>query len=227
MQGRHPLPQQPVRPNRHADRLDRHLNLNGHFARLVRYARTAHDPDWFAEYAKYEAKALQIRLYRLSFIPGLFQTPEYARALITGARMVEDVEATVQDRMKRRDALARKSPPLVWIILDENVLLRPIGGPEVMREQLALLHEVALMRTVTVQIVPQSSDYYLGLEGSFNGLTMEAGDLAFVEAPGGGRIVQSAPEVRDFGIRWARICASALPWEASRDLMAQAMERFA
>ncbi|TMQ92547.1 hypothetical protein ETD83_27040 [Actinomadura soli] len=141
--------------------------------------------------------------------------------------MVEDVEATVQDRMKRRDALARKSPPLVWIILDENVLLRPIGGPEVMREQLALLHEVALMRTVTVQIVPQSSDYYLGLEGSFNGLTMEAGDLAFVEAPGGGRIVQSAPEVRDFGIRWARICASALPWEASRDLMAQAMERFA
>ena len=211
----------------HADRLDRHLNLNGHFARLVRYARTAHDPDWFAEYAKYEARALQIRLYRLSFIPGLFQTREYARALINGARMVEDVEATVEDRMKRRDALDRRNPPLVWVILDESALLRPIGGPEVMRDQLALLHEVANMRTVTVQVVSQSTGYYLGLEGSFNGLTMETGDLAFVEAPGGGRIVQSAPEVRDFGIRWARICASALPWETSLDLIAQAMERFA
>ncbi|MFI0373608.1 helix-turn-helix transcriptional regulator [Actinomadura sp. 1N219] len=211
----------------HADRLDRHLNLNGHFARLVRYARTAHDPDWFAEYAKYEAKALQIRLYRLSFIPGLFQTPEYARALIRGARAIEDIETAVQDRMNRREVLAQKNPPLVWVILDESALFRPIGGPDVMREQLALLREAAIMRTVTIQIVPQSSGYYMGLDGSFNSLTMQAGDLVFVEAPNGGRLVQNAPEVRDFGTRWARICASALPWDASRDLMTQAMERFA
>src|ERR1700754_3634006 len=57
-----------------AKRLDAHFQLNGHFQRLVRYARTAHDPDWFAEYAKHEAKALVIRTYRLSLIPGLFQT---------------------------------------------------------------------------------------------------------------------------------------------------------
>ncbi|GAA2616105.1 DUF5753 domain-containing protein [Actinomadura fulvescens] len=209
----------------HAGRLDDHFRLNGHFARLVRYARTAHDPDWFVEYTKYELKALEIRFYRLSLVPGLFQTPEYARALLTGARIVEDVEAAVEERMKRRDVLTRKNAPLVWVLLDESVLDRPIGGPHVMRQQLTLLRDAGEMRNVTLQIVPQSTGFYRGLDGSFNGLTMEKGDLAFVEAPGGGRLIQGDTEIRRFGVRWAQIGASALPRGASQDLIEQALER--
>ncbi|MEU5882326.1 DUF5753 domain-containing protein [Spirillospora sp. NPDC047279] len=208
-----------------AARLDTHLRLNGHFSRLLRYARSAHDPDWFAEYTKHEAKALEIRLYRLSLIPGLFQTPEYARALIAGTRMVEDVEAVVEERMRRREVLARNDPPLVWVVLDESVLYRLVGGSDVMRQQLTLLREASEMRSVTIQIVPQDTGYYLGLDGSFNGLTMNKGDLVFVEAPGGGRLVHGDTEVRYFGVLWAQIGASALPRNSSRDVIERALER--
>lgn len=209
-----------------ASKLDAYLKFNGHFARLVRYARTAHDPDWFAEYTKYEAKALVIRFYRLSLMPGLLQTPEYARAVITASRMVQDVEAAVEARVKRREVLAGREPPLVWILLDESLLYRPIGGKKVMREQLSFLLDTIDTPQVTIRVVPQSAGFHLGLDGSFNTLTMEAGDVAFVEAPGGGRLIQGNPEIREFGLRWDRIGASALPWDASRDLIAQAMERF-
>lgn len=209
-----------------AGRLDAHFRLNDHFKRLVRYARSAHDPDWFAEYAKHETRALEIRFYRVSLVPGLFQTPEYARALITSARMVEDIEATVEERMKRREVLDRKDPPLIWVLLDESVLHRPVGGTKVMRDQLALLREAADMRSVTIQVIPQSSGSHLGLEGSFNTLTTQKGGMAFVEAPGGGRLIQDSAEIRESGVRWARIAASALPWGASQDLMARAMESF-
>jgi transcriptional regulator with XRE-family HTH domain len=209
-----------------AGRLDTYLRLNGHFKRLVRYARTAHDPDWFAEYAKHESRASVIRTYRLSLIPGLFQTPEYARALISASRMVEDVETAVANRMKRQEVLTRQNPPLVWVLLDETVLYRPVGGTEVMRAQLARMRDMAESKNVTIRVVPQSSGYYIGLEGSFNSLTMNTGELAFVEAPGGGRLIRGNTEVREFGVIWDRIGASALPWDSSRDLIAQAMERY-
>jgi transcriptional regulator with XRE-family HTH domain len=209
-----------------ADRLDAYLRLNGHFARLVRYARTAHDPDWFAEYAKYEAVARAIRTYRLSLIPGLFQTPEYTRALLTASRMTQNVEALIEGRMKRQEVLTRQQPPLVWGLIDESVLYRPIGGAGVMREQLTRLRDVVAMPHVTIRIVPQTTGFYLGLHGSFNSLSLETGELAFVEAPGGGRLIQGSTEVREFGVRWERIGASALPWDSSRDLIEQAMERF-
>lgn len=208
-----------------AARLDTHLELNGHFAWLVLYARAAHDPDWFAEYAKYEAKALVIRFYRLSLIPGLFQTPEYARAVLTAARIVEDVEAAVENRMKRQEVLARRPTPEVWVLLDESVLYRPIGGSEVMRGQLERLREAAETRNTIIRVVPQTAGFYPGLDGSFNSLTLPTGDVMFAEAPGGGRLIQGGAELREFVVRWDRIGASALPWETSRDMINAAMER--
>lgn len=104
-----------------AKRLDAFLRLNHHFQRLVHYARTVHNPDWFADYSKYETKALVVRTYRLSLFPGLFQTPDYARALMTAAQQVEDVDAAVEQRMKRQEMLTRTDPPHVWVLLDENM----------------------------------------------------------------------------------------------------------
>lgn len=210
----------------HAARLDKHFNLNGHFSRLVHYARSAHDPDWFLEYAKYELRAMIIRTFRLSLFPGLFQTPEYARALISASRTVKDVDAAVEDRMRRQEVLTRGNPPHIWAVIDETVLHRPIGGPDVMRNQLTRLYESAALPNVTVRVVRQASGLYPGLDGSFNSLTMHNGDLVFVEAPGGGRLVQDSAEVRWFGVRWDTIGANALPWDSSRDLIAEAMERF-
>ncbi|GAA2072479.1 DUF5753 domain-containing protein [Actinomadura alba] len=210
-----------------AEKLDAFLRLNGHFQRLVRYARTAHDPDWFAEYTDRESRALTIRTYRLSLIPGLFQTPEYTRALIAPPPMVADVEAVVESRMKRQEVLTRSKPPLIWVLLDEAVLSRPVGGAQVMRDQLARLREMAELPHVTIRVIPQSTGAYLGLDGSFNSLTMETGELVFVEAPGGGRLIQGSTEIREFGVRWDRIGSAQAPYRGtSCDLIAQAMERF-
>jgi transcriptional regulator with XRE-family HTH domain len=210
----------------HAKRLDVFLRLNDHFQRLVRYARTAHDPDWFVEYAMHEAKALAVRTYRLALMPGLLQTPEYARALLTESGLVSDIDAAVDSRMERQEILTRQKPPLLWVLLDENVLHRPVGGTQVMRDQLTRLWETAESPHTTIRVVRQSSGFYLGLDGSFNSLTMANEELVFVEAPGGGRLIKDPTETREFGVRWDRIGASALPWDASRDLITEAMERF-
>jgi transcriptional regulator with XRE-family HTH domain len=210
----------------HAARLDKHFNLNNHFTRLVHYARTAHDPDWFLEYARFELRAMIIRTYRLALFPGLFQTPEYAHAIISASQTVTDIDAAVEKRMQRQEVLTRDKPPHVWALIDETVLHRPIGGPRVMHDQLARLYEAAALPNVTIRVVRQGVGSHPGLDGSFNGLTMENRELVFVEAPGGGRLVQDNAEVRWFGVRWEEIGASALPWDSSRDLMAEAMERF-
>ncbi|MFC4905782.1 helix-turn-helix domain-containing protein [Actinomadura gamaensis] len=209
-----------------ADKLDSFLRLNHHFRRLVRYARTAHDPDWFAEYAKHEALALVIRSFRLSLFPGIFQTPDYARSLLREAGWVKDVESAVQIRMERQAVLTQENPPFVWVVIDESVLHRQVGDRDVFRGQLARLCEVATLPNVTVRIVPTSSRFYPGLDGSFNALSLPTSELVFVEAPGGGRLVQESAEVREFGVRWDLIGACALPWEASLALLTQVMERY-
>jgi transcriptional regulator with XRE-family HTH domain len=211
----------------YADRLDAFLRLNHHFQRLVRYTRSAHDPEWFVDYAKYEAKALVIRSYRLTFFPGLFQTPEYARALMAAARQVDDIDAAVETRMERQEVLTRKDPPHIWVLLDENVLFRPVVDARIMRGQLARLHEATEMPNVTIRVVRQLAGFYLGLDGSFSSLTTETGDMVFVEAPNGGRLIQDCKEVREFGVRWDRIGACAQPWDSSRELIDRAMEQLA
>jgi uncharacterized protein DUF5753 len=82
------------------------------------------------------------------------------------------------------------------------------------------------MPHINIRIVPLSAGAHEGVNGPFSGLTLDSGELAFVEAPGGGRLIQDTMEIRDFGVRWSLVGASALPWESSRDLIAEAMERY-
>ncbi|MDQ0789869.1 helix-turn-helix transcriptional regulator [Streptomyces sp. B3I8] len=114
-------------------------------------------PDWFAAYLSLEQAALQIRAYEPQFVPGLLQTEAYARALITAGNPHASAEATerrVQLRMRRQELLSRPTVPRVWVVLDETVLRWPVGGTEVMREQIDHLTEVNRLPQVTVQIMP-------------------------------------------------------------------------
>lgn len=207
-----------------AKALDDHWQLNGHFRRLLRYARSAHNPDWFQEYVSYETRASVHRTYELSLVPGLFQTPAYARALLEAGQVVEDVEAALDVRMARQQILDAKPRPLLWVLLAENVLDVPVGGPEVMKAQLARLLELSELPNVTVRIVPRSAGAHPGLDGCFKILTVKEGDIAYVDAPEGGRLILGAVEARGFGVRFDRIGAVALPVASSRSLITHAME---
>ncbi|GAA2629990.1 hypothetical protein GCM10010411_79670 [Actinomadura fulvescens] len=96
--------------------LDTHFATGGHFLRLLTYAKLGHDPDWFKEHLGYESRASLLKIYELSLIPGLLQTPDYARACfeVAGA---EDVEAEVSARIARQETLERSPRPVMTVVL--------------------------------------------------------------------------------------------------------------
>jgi len=137
-------------------------------------------PDWFETYLGLESAATAIRSFETQFVPGLFQTEDYARAVTRLGHQTAsetEVERRVGLRLKRQDLLARASQPRIWAIMDEAVLRRPIGGTAVMRAQLQRLVDVAGMRRVTVQVVPFARGGHAGASGSFSILRFEEQDL--------------------------------------------------
>ena len=144
-------------------------------------------PDWFEAYLGLEAAATLIRTFDLQFVHGLFQTEAYARAVtVLGHRSApsRDIDRRVSLRMKRQDLLVGADPPRVWTVLDEAALRRPVGGHQVMREQLERLIEVSTLPRVTVQVVPFRRGGHAGAGGSFTLLRFgqpELPDVAYIE----------------------------------------------
>lgn len=123
----------------------------------------------FPEYVGYEGRAAEIRLYEVGVIPGLLQTPEYASTLADSAvkrdaitpEQAYDRVALVADRQA---ALVRKPPPLVFVVLDESCIRRPIGGPGVMEAQFDRLVQFAELPNTVLQVAP----FDMGARRPFN-----------------------------------------------------------
>ncbi|MCL2585817.1 MAG: helix-turn-helix domain-containing protein [Streptosporangiales bacterium] len=128
-------------------------------------------PDWFEPYLGLESASCLIRCFELQFVPGLFQTVDYARAVaLLGPGMVpgDELDRRVSLRVKRQDLLTRPGPPRIWAVLDEGVLRRPLGGRAVMRAQIGRLLEVADLPNVTLQVVPFGRGGHAAAGGSFS-----------------------------------------------------------
>jgi len=138
-------------------------------------------PDWFETYVGLEQATSLIRTYELQFVPGLFQTEDYARAVtVLGHRAApaEEIERRVSLRLKRQEILARAEPvPKVWAVIDESALRRPLGGREVMRAQLRHLIELTESPQVTLQIMPFDRGGHSAAGGSFSILRFADSDL--------------------------------------------------
>lgn len=116
-------------------------------------------PSWFEPYLGLEQAASVIRTYEVQFVPGLLQTPDYARAVIGlghGASTAE-VERRLELRMRRQEILRRPHPPRLWTVIDEAALRRPIGGRAVMVAQLRHLIDMCEPAHVTIQLMPFQS----------------------------------------------------------------------
>jgi hypothetical protein len=206
-----------------AQALDELWDLNGHFQRLVRFAKAGHDADWFREHLKYEARATSIKLYELAIVPGLLQTAAYTRAILAyfgGQNLDERVEA----RMARQEILDRPNPPLMKVLLAESVLDWQVGGATVLKAQLAKLLSVSERHDVMLRVVEKTTGYHCGLAGSFKVLTAPGGPVAYTEANLGGRLITDPSEVREFDEAFDRIGVDALHQSASRDLIRQRMD---
>ncbi|MGH3623847.1 MAG: helix-turn-helix domain-containing protein [Sciscionella sp.] len=129
-------------------------------------------PKWFDLFLGLESCAERIERYDAMIVPGLFQIPEYAEAVIrAGNPMLTDAEVArrVKLRMVRQDVLARQpNPPTVWCVLDESVLHRPTGNPLVLANQVEHLSTVAELPNVTIQVLPLDVGVHAGVgDGTF------------------------------------------------------------
>lgn len=137
-------------------------------------------PPWFETYLGLEHAAKVLRSYEVQFVPGLLQTQEYARAVITlghAGGPADDIDRRVDLRMRRQDILTRADPPKLWAVIDEAALRRPIGGVEVLRGQLEHLIEACEMPNVTVQLLPYTVGGHAAAGGPFTVLRFDEPDL--------------------------------------------------
>ena len=137
-------------------------------------------PGWFQSYLGLEAAASLIRTYEVQFVPGLLQTDAYARAVILlgyGGAGTEEIDRRVGLRMARKQLLTRPEPPQLWVVMDEAVLRRPIGGPEVMRAQIEALEEARRLPNVRLQVIPFRAGGHAAAGGAFSILRFPDQDL--------------------------------------------------
>lgn len=208
--------------DREATILDELWETGGHFARLLRFARLGHDPDWDREHLETEASSTVVRTYETSWVPGLLQTADYARASFKAAGL--DPDPLVERRLARQELINRESSSVFWVVLDHAVLLRHVGGTPVMREQLTHLLHVAEQPNVSLRVVPLSAGAHMGQDGSFKLMKTRAGDVGYVEAPAGGRLILDSHEISSLQLRYDRIGAQALPESMSQSLIRECME---
>jgi transcriptional regulator with XRE-family HTH domain len=152
----------------------------------------------YATYIGFEADAQALLVYEAAVVNGLLQTEDYARALIAGASLPPDpddvVERKVKVRMERQELLTQPNPLTLRVILDESVLLRPIGGAEVYRAQLKQLIERSGLPNIAIQVVPFEGAPHPGLTGSFTVVKFPSADdpdIAYIEGASGDIFAES------------------------------------
>ncbi|WP_016907989.1 helix-turn-helix domain-containing protein [Streptomyces xiaopingdaonensis] len=153
-------------------KLDRVLDVadtDESFEREWREMRHGSLLEGFPEYVGYEERAVEIRLFNIGIIPGLLQTPEYARVLADsavrrGAITPAQADERVSFQAERQEAVFRAKPPMVFVTMDESCIRRPVGGDAVMDAQLAHLVEFAELPNSLLQIAP----YEIGERRTFN-----------------------------------------------------------
>ncbi|GHI91855.1 MULTISPECIES: helix-turn-helix domain-containing protein [Streptomyces] len=207
-----------------SERVDAALGTDGLFSRLIGLVLRSQLPTWFQPYAEMEANAAYISTYQAQVVYGLLQTEDYARAVLATGKP-DDLNGLVSARMERQRILEREQPPLAWVVLDEAVLHRPVGGPQVMRRQLARLLEFADHRWVHVQVLPNKVGEHASLDGAFNFLRFDDNpDIIYTEDLISGHMTANSDTIREAAARYARLQAAALSVEDSAELIIRVME---
>ncbi|WP_242902690.1 helix-turn-helix domain-containing protein [Actinomadura terrae] len=186
-------------------------------------------PPGFSRYAEIEAKAVAGRFFEAQVVPGLLQTPAYARAVLNSGLAPEMLEERVASRMGRQEILARDDAPRMWFVLDEAVLRRCVGGPRVMAEQLTRLIDLSTSNhKIEVRILPFSSVTYAGLDGTFSVLSLpDRDDVAYHEGPEISQVTSVGATVAEYTVRFDLVMGESLRNEDSLKMIREILEGYA
>ncbi|QNS02989.1 helix-turn-helix domain-containing protein [Streptomyces xanthii] len=137
-------------------------------------------PSWFTAYVSLETGAKTLRTYEPQYVTGLLQTADYARAVLRGGLpngSEEDLDRRVELRLRRQSLLEKPDAPTLWVVMEEAVLHRVVGGPEVMREQIDWLLEASELAHISLDIVPFAAGAHFGACAPFTYFRFEEPEL--------------------------------------------------
>lgn len=185
--------------------------------------KNAFYPGWFAGWPDKEAAARRLRSFSLVVIDGLLQTEDYARAILRPrvGGTPEELDKAVKGRLVRQRILDREHPPELWAIIDEGALRRTVGSPEIMREQLRHLVEMARKPHIVVQVIPLESGAHDGLNGGpfivadFDNAPI----VAYQDTALRGQIIEDTDEAEELLHTWDTLGLDALPRAASLKML--------
>ncbi len=182
-------------------------------------------PAPYDEYVALEAEAVVMSEWETQVVPGLLQTDEYARAVIEVGADIGDPEIIRRRlalRMARQTVLVREPLPRLSVVLDEAVLHRVVGGPEVMHRQLQRLHEASTRSGVEIRVLPFSAGAHAALSESFMILDFAAGargPVVHSEGLTGGLFHLKREDVQIYREAFEDLRRRALPLQESRELI--------
>ncbi|MEU8610137.1 helix-turn-helix transcriptional regulator [Actinoplanes sp. NPDC048791] len=212
----------------------------GEQQRLLTLAREANTPGWwhsygdvlstwFQNYLDLEQAAELIRTYEIQFVPGLLQTDAYARAVIMlghGGATPEEIDRRADLRMARKQMLQRHESPRLWAVLDEAVLRRPIGGKEVLREQIESLLAMCEQPSVRLQVIPFESGGHAAAGGAFTILRFpypDMPDVVYLEHLTSGLYLDKREDVDHYAAAMGRLTIEAEPPARTPELLHKAL----
>lgn len=214
-----------------ASKVDEVLNAGGALLSAWRKAneQATRLPTWFRRWVEIEQSADALRTWQPLIVPGLLQTADYARALLSGKPGVthDRVETSLAARIDRQHILDREDPPMLWVVLDEGVLTRPVGNKAVMAGQMDHLLAMAERPRVTVQVLPRDSWNTTGLMGAFaiaRGRNMP--EMAYAESSVYAQVTGDPDEVAEITARYETIHGEAQTQRASSDLIRETRKQW-
>ncbi|MER5214699.1 helix-turn-helix transcriptional regulator [Streptomyces sp. NPDC002838] len=187
-------------------------------------------PPGFADLAELESKALSLHSWETILVPGLLQTPGYMRVLFQRGRLEPpegEVESHVRGRMHRQQILYDGDEPELWFVLYEAVLHAKFGGPDVMREQLLHLTQMAQRDHVTVQVLPYTTESHRGVNGPFGivGMPDPGMDVVRSATALSSLYIQDDTQVAAYKLMFDQLRAVALGPGPSLELIRDVAER--
>ncbi|MEU1340365.1 DUF5753 domain-containing protein [Streptomyces sp. NPDC005827] len=211
-------------------KLDAAFGTGGLFEGLWNIIQRERYPDRYRRFMELADQATDIHEYAGHLVPGLLQTPAYARALLRVGdpeASGEEIERKVELRMGRQGRLREGEGPRLWALLEEGVLRRPVGGPATMREQLrALLSFVASPR-IEVQVIPYAHGEHALLDSTLTLLTLpNTTSIAYLESNYSGQLIEDSTEAMKRRRAYDLLRANALSPRESAAMIEAVMEGF-
>jgi transcriptional regulator with XRE-family HTH domain len=181
-------------------------------------------PHWFSNYVGLEADAAEIWSYESEFVPGLFQITDYARAITAAAQpgsTAEEIERYAKFRQARQERLTGDNPPKLLTVVNEAVIRRIVGGPDVMREQLRHLLQVMEFPHVTLQVLPFTAGAHAAMTGAFIMLRFPDEDMStvYVENDRGGLYQERPADLDRYRLVWQQVSDMALKPDETADMI--------